>query len=133
MNDRGEVSGNELLSENMNGKEKVSDTEVVEPIREEKSTLNSTASSFEQAAPSAEQDVPQAKGKLVRHQTHSGPLSSGSVLINSDSEKSHSYERFAPLANYCLRDHWITVFYSSDLLLLSFTTLKCSNMNFAIC
>ncbi|XP_019090694.1 PREDICTED: serine/threonine-protein kinase BLUS1-like isoform X1 [Camelina sativa] len=93
VNDRGQVSGNQLLSENMNGKEKVSDTVVVEPIREEKSTLNSTASSVEQAAPSSEQDVPQAKGKPVRRQTHSGPLSSGNVLINSDSEKGPSYER----------------------------------------
>ncbi|XP_010421996.1 PREDICTED: serine/threonine-protein kinase BLUS1 [Camelina sativa] len=93
VNDRGQVSGNQLLSENMNGKEKVSDTAVVEHIREEKSTLNSTASSVEQAAPSSEQDVQQAKGKPVRRQTHSGPLSSGNVVITSDSEKGPSYER----------------------------------------
>ncbi|XP_010436783.1 PREDICTED: serine/threonine-protein kinase BLUS1-like [Camelina sativa] len=93
VNDRGQVSGNQLLSENMNGKEKGPDTEVVEPIREEKSTLNSTATSVEQAAPSSEQDVPQAKGKPVRRQTHSGPLSSGNVVITSDSEKGPSYER----------------------------------------
>ncbi|CAA0394549.1 putative protein kinase STE-STE20-Fray family [Arabidopsis thaliana] len=93
VNDRGQVSGSQLLSENMNGKEKASDTEVVEPICEEKSTLNSTTSSVEQPASSSEQDVPQAKGKPVRLQTHSGPLSSGVVLINSDSEKVHGYER----------------------------------------
>ncbi|EOA20061.1 hypothetical protein CARUB_v10000336mg [Capsella rubella] len=93
VNDRGQVSGDQLQSENMNEKEKVSDTEVVELIREEKSTLNSTASSVEQVAPSSEQDVPQAKGKPVRRQTHSGPLASGIVLNNSDSEKGQSYER----------------------------------------
>ncbi|KAL1191883.1 Serine/threonine-protein kinase BLUS1 [Cardamine amara subsp. amara] len=87
------VNDNQLLYENMNGKEKVSDTEVVQPICEEKSTLNSSASSVEQPTPSSEQDVPEAKGKPVRRQTHNGPVSSGAVSINSDSEKGHGYVR----------------------------------------
>lgn len=95
MNDRGQVFGHQLPSENMNGKEKVSDTEVVEPICEEKFPLNSTASTVEQTTPSSEHEIPQAKAKPVRRQTQSGPLSPGSVLINSDSAKGHGYERFA--------------------------------------
>lgn len=95
MNHRAQVFDNQLLSENMNKKEKLSDTEVVKAICEEKTTLNSTVSSVEQTTPSSEQDVPQAKGKPVRRQTHSGPLSSGLVSINSDLEKGRGYVRLA--------------------------------------
>ncbi|CAH2070963.1 unnamed protein product [Thlaspi arvense] len=93
VNDRGQVFSRQLPSENMNGKEKVSDTEVVEPICEEKCILNSTASSVEQTIPSSEHDVPQAKAKPVRRQTQSGPLSPGILLTNSDSVKGHGYAR----------------------------------------
>uniref|UniRef100_A0A1J3HIM3 Serine/threonine-protein kinase fray2 n=1 Tax=Noccaea caerulescens TaxID=107243 RepID=A0A1J3HIM3_NOCCA len=88
VNDREQVFGNQLLSENMNGKEKVSDTDVVEPICEEK-----TASSTEQMAPSSEHDVPQAKAKPVRRQTQSGPLSPAILSTNTDSSKVHGYAR----------------------------------------
>lgn len=90
VNDREQVFGNQVLSENMNGKEKVSDTDVVEPICEEK-----TASSTEQMAPSSEHDVPQAKAKPVRRQTQSGPLSPAILSTNTDSPKVHGYARFA--------------------------------------
>lgn len=95
MNDRGQVFGHQLPPENMTGKEKVSDTEEVEPICEDKFPLNSTASTVEQTTLCSEHEVPQTKAKPVRRQTQSGPLSSGIVLINSDSEKGHGYERFA--------------------------------------
>ncbi|XP_024009881.1 serine/threonine-protein kinase BLUS1 isoform X2 [Eutrema salsugineum] len=93
VSDRGQVSGRQQPSENINGKEKVSETEVVETICEDKFTLNSTAPSVEQTTPSSEHDVPQAKAKPVRRQTQSGPLSPGILLTNPDSEKGHGYAR----------------------------------------
>lgn len=69
----------------MNGKEKNSSPEVEQ-----------TASSIVEATPSPEHNVPQDKVKSVRRQTESGPLSSDTLLTNSDSVKVHVYyARFA--------------------------------------
>lgn len=85
MNDRGNV-----LSENMNGKEKVSNTEVEEPNCEEKFTFVTTASSV---TPNSEQDVSDAKVKPVRRQSQSGPLTSRAVVSQSATEKGQIFER----------------------------------------
>lgn len=85
MNDRGQT-----LSENMNGKEKVSTTEVEEPNCEEKFTFVTNASSV----PNSEHEVPDTKVKPVRRQSQSGPLTSRTVVSHSASEKSQIFERF---------------------------------------
>lgn len=74
------ASNRALVSpEDMNGKEKVSDT------------FSLTASPVEPATPSPKHGVPQAKAKSLREQTHEsgGP------------QKGHVYARFAPLADCC--------------------------------
>ncbi|KAF8117830.1 hypothetical protein N665_0008s0172 [Sinapis alba] len=84
VNDRGQT-----LSENMNGKEKVSTTEVEEPNCEEKFTFVTNASSV----PNSEHEVPDTKVKPVRRQSQSGPLTSRTVVSHSASEKSQIFER----------------------------------------
>lgn len=72
----------ELFGEqNMKAKEKLSNPEVEEQT---------------ETRPSPEHNVPQGKAQPVRRQTQSGPLSPGTLLTNSDSEKGHGYYlRFA--------------------------------------
>ncbi|ESQ54927.1 hypothetical protein EUTSA_v10024570mg [Eutrema salsugineum] len=82
VNERGQVYDSPPLYENMNGKEKVSNTE---PTYEEKFSFITTAKS--------EPDIPEAKVKPVRRQSQSGPLASRTVLSHSSSEKSHVLER----------------------------------------
>lgn len=94
MNDRGQVFDSPPLCENMNGMEKVSNTEVEEPTCAEKFTFTTTASSVEQMTPNSEHDIHEAKVKPVRRQSHSGPLTSRTVLSHSASEKGHIFERF---------------------------------------
>ncbi|KAF8071420.1 hypothetical protein N665_1128s0018 [Sinapis alba] len=75
----------QVPSEDMNGKEKVSDT------------FSLTASPVEPATPSPKRGVPQAKTKPVRGQTHeSVPPPRDILLTNSDSQKGHVYARRAP-------------------------------------
>ncbi|XP_018472239.1 serine/threonine-protein kinase BLUS1-like isoform X1 [Raphanus sativus] len=67
----------ELFGEqNMKAKEKLSNPEVEEQT---------------ETRPSPEHNVPQGKAQPVRRQTQSGPLSPGTLLTNSDSEKGHGY------------------------------------------
>ncbi|CAH8382880.1 unnamed protein product [Eruca vesicaria subsp. sativa] len=76
---------------NMNGKEKVSTTEVDEPKSEEKFTFITTSSSV----PNSEQEVSEAKVKPVRRQSQSGPLTSRAFISqsHSSSEKGQIIER----------------------------------------
>ena len=81
-----ELCGEQLHNNNIKAKEKKLNPEV-----EEK-----TASSAEQTTPSPKCNVPQGKAEPVRRQTQSGPLSPGTLLTNSDSDKGHGYYlRFA--------------------------------------
>ncbi|XP_048597341.1 serine/threonine-protein kinase fray2 isoform X1 [Brassica napus] len=83
------VNDSPVLYENMNGKEKVSTTEVEEPNCEEKFTFITNASSV---TPNSEHEVPEAKAnKPVRRQSQSGPLTSRAVV--SASEKGQMFER----------------------------------------
>ncbi|XP_010439089.1 PREDICTED: serine/threonine-protein kinase BLUS1-like isoform X4 [Camelina sativa] len=93
VNDREQVFDRLQPCENMNGKEKASNTEVDEPYCEEKFTFITTASSLERMSPNSEHDIPEAKVKPVRRQSQSGPLTSRTVLSHSASEKGHIYER----------------------------------------
>ncbi|KAF2544625.1 hypothetical protein F2Q68_00030014 [Brassica cretica] len=80
-----QVNDSPVLYENMNGKEKVSTTEVEEPNCEEKFTFITNASSV---TPNSEHEVPEAKvNKPVRRQSQSGPLTSRAVVSHSASEK----------------------------------------------
>ncbi|CAN8325748.1 unnamed protein product [Cochlearia groenlandica] len=88
----GQVPHSSLPCENMNGKEKVPNTEVEEPTFKEKITFITTATSVEQMAPNSEHDIPEANVKPVRRQSQSGPLTSMTVLSHSASEKSHMFE-----------------------------------------
>lgn len=85
-------------SENMNGKEKVSTTEVEEePNCGEKFTFVTNPSSVEKLSPNAEEhDVSEANVKPVRRQSQSGPLTSRTVVSHSASEKGQIFERFVP-------------------------------------
>jgi serine/threonine protein kinase len=94
VNDREQVFDSLQLYENMNGKEKVSNTEVEEPTCKEKFTFVTTTSSLERMSPNSEHDIPEAKVKPLRRQSQSGPLTSRTVLSHSASEKSHIFERF---------------------------------------
>ncbi|KAG7546375.1 Protein kinase-like domain superfamily [Arabidopsis suecica] len=93
VNDRVQVFDSLQLYETMNGKEKVSNTEVEEPTCEEKFTFITTASSLERMSPNSEHGIPEAKVKPVRRQSQSGPLTSKTVLSHSASEKGHIFER----------------------------------------
>ncbi|KAG7621589.1 Protein kinase domain [Arabidopsis suecica] len=93
VNDREQVFDSLQLYENMNGKEKVSNTEVEEPTCKEKFTFVTTTSSLERMSPNSEHDIPEAKVKPLRRQSQSGPLTSRTVLSHSASEKSHIFER----------------------------------------
>ncbi|WZY69407.1 hypothetical protein YC2023_001647 [Brassica napus] len=85
------VNDSPVLYENMNGKEKVSTTEVEEPNCEEKFTFITNASSV---TPNSEQEVSEAKvNKPVRRQSQSGPLTSRAVVSQSASEKGQMFER----------------------------------------
>ncbi|KAG5413816.1 hypothetical protein IGI04_001383 [Brassica rapa subsp. trilocularis] len=85
------VNDSPVLYENMNGKEKVSTTEVEEPNCEEKFTFITNASSV---TPNSEQEVSEAKvNKPVRRQSQSGPLTSRAVVSHSASEKGQIFER----------------------------------------
>lgn len=82
-------------SENMNGKEKVSTTEVEEANCGEKFTFITNASSVEKISPNAEErDMSEANVKPVRRQSQSGPLTSRTVVSHSASEKGQIFERF---------------------------------------
>lgn len=105
MNDREQVFDSLQLYENINGKEKVSSTEVEEPTGEEKFTFITTASSLERMSPNSEHEIPEAKVNPVRRQSQSGPLTSRTVLSHSASEKGHIFERF-DICNCCLRLHF---------------------------
>lgn len=86
-----QVNDSPVLYENMNGKEKVSTTEVEEPNCEEKFTFITNASSV---TPNSEHEVPEAKvNKPVRRQSQSGPLTSRAVVSHSASEKGQIFER----------------------------------------
>ncbi|EOA15677.1 hypothetical protein CARUB_v10006275mg [Capsella rubella] len=93
VNDREQVFDKLLPFENLNGKEKASNTEVEERTYEEKFTFITTASSLERMSPNSEHDIPEAKVKPVRRQSQSGPLTSRTVLSHSASEKGHIFER----------------------------------------
>lgn len=81
-------------SENMNGKEKVSTTEVEEANCGEKFTFITNASSVEKISPNAEErDMSEANVKPVRRQSQSGPLTSRTVVSHSASEKGQIFER----------------------------------------
>lgn len=83
------VNDSPVLYENMNGKEKVSTTQVEEPNCEEKFTFITNTSSV---TPNSEQEVSEAKvNKPVRRQSQSGPLTSRAVV--SASEKGQMFER----------------------------------------
>nr|VDD24630.1 unnamed protein product [Brassica oleracea] len=76
-----ELCGEQLHNNNIKAKEKKLNPEVEEQ----------TASSAEQTTPSPKCNVPQGKAEPVRRQTQSGPLSPGTLLTNSDSDKGHGY------------------------------------------
>ncbi|VVB11871.1 unnamed protein product [Arabis nemorensis] len=92
VNDRGQVFDSLPLCENMNGMEKVSNTVMEEPT-EKKLTFITTASNVEQMTSNSEHHIPEAKVKPARHQSHSGPLTSRTVLSHSASEKGRIFER----------------------------------------